>query len=383
MLFKEIPGNIKVKKQLVRAIKNKRISHAQLFSGNSGSAKLALAFAYARYLNCDNKSREDSCGKCPSCIKYNTLSHPDLHLIFPVLKVGRSKVAVSDNFVSEWRNFILNNIYGSLNSWINTFGTENKTGEQGSIYKDEAISIHKKLALKNFEAPYRVVLVWMPEKMNLDASNKLLKLLEEPPTGTIFLLVSENPNRLLATITSRLQKTKVNNFSAEDIIVFFKNNNLSIERIEELRNITDSDVGKIIQLLQEDIEGVDLFDNFSLWMRLTYKMDVVNISKWVDSISTMGRKHQKLFLSYSIKIIRECLIFNFANKSFLKINEQETAFISKFSPFIHEDNSVIIIEELEKAIKAINRNANAKILFFELSLQIVKFLKVKRKFAIK
>jgi len=277
----------------------------------------------------------------------------------------------------------LNNIYGSLNSWINTFGTENKTGEQGSIYKDEAISIHKKLALKNFEAPYRVVLVWMPEKMNLDASNKLLKLLEEPPTGTIFLLVSENPNRLLATITSRLQKTKVNNFSAEDIIVFFKNNNLSIERIEQLRNITDSDVGKIIQLLQEDIEGVDLFDDFSLWMRLTYKMDVVNISKWVDSISNMGRKHQKLFLSYSIKIIRECLIFNFANKSFLKINEQETAFISKFSPFIHEDNSVIIIEELEKAIKAINRNANAKILFFELSLQIVKFLKVKRKFAIK
>jgi len=382
MLFKEIPGNIKVKKQLVRAIKNKRISHAQLFSGNSGSAKLALAFAYARYLNCDNKSREDSCGKCPSCIKYNTLSHPDLHLIFPVLKVGGAKVVVSDNFVNVWRDFILKNVYESLNSWIDTFGTENKTGEKGVIYKDEAISINKKVTLKNFEAPYRVVLIWMPEQMNTEASNKVLKLFEEPPIGTIFLLVSERPNILLSTITSRLQKTQIHDFRIEDMIDFFKKDNLSVERIKQLRNLTDADLGKMIQLIEEGIEDGELFNNFSLWMRLTYKMDVANISKWVDSISAMGRKYQKLLLSYAIKMIRECLIFNFANKALLKTNEKEAAFISKFAPFIHENNSVIIIEELEKAIKSINRNANAKILLFELSLQIIKGLKVKRKFVI-
>ena len=383
MLFKEIPGNILVKKQLVGAVKNNRISHAQLFSGNSGSAKLALAFAYARYLNCDNKSDEDSCGKCPSCLKHNTLSHPDLHLIFPVLKVGGAKVAVSDNFVNVWRDFILKNIYGSLNNWIDTFGTENKTGEKGSIYKDEAISIHKKLALKNFEAPYRVVLIWMPEQMNAETSNKLLKLFEEPPIGTVFLLVSENPNVLLPTIDSRLQKIKTSDFSTEDMIEVFKNDNLSIERIKQLRNLTDADLGKMIELLEEDDEGIDLFDDFLSWMRLTYKMDVANIAKWVDSISTMGRKHQKLFLSYAIKMIRECLVFNFASGALLKMNKKESAFISKFAPFIHEDNSVIIIEKLEKAIKSINRNANAKILLFELSLQIIKLLKVKRKFAIK
>jgi DNA polymerase-3 subunit delta' len=382
MLFKEIPGNITVKKQLVGAVKNNRISHAQLFSGNSGSAKLALAFAYARYINCDNKSEEDSCGKCPSCLKYNTLSHPDLHLIFPVLKVGGAKVAVSDNFVNVWRDFILKNIYESLNGWINTFGPENKTGEKGVIYKDEVISIHKKLALKNFEAPYRVVLIWMPEQMNTETSNKLLKLFEEPPVGTIFLLVSENPNILLSTIISRLQKTPIHDFRIEDMIEFFKKYNLSTERIKQLINLTDSDLGKMIQLAEENVEGVDLFSDFSSWMRLTYKMDMANISKWVDSISAMGRKHQKLFLSYAIKMIRECLIFNFANKALLKTNEKESAFISKFSLFIHEDNSIIIIEELEKAIKAINRNANAKILLFGLSLQIIKFLKVKRKFAI-
>ena len=382
MLFKEIPGNNAVKKQLLSSVKNNRISHAQLFSGNSGSAKLALAFAYARYLNCDNKSDQDSCGKCPSCLKYNTLSHPDLHLIFPVLKLGQANVAVSDNFVNVWRDFILKNSYGSLNSWIDSFGIENKTGEKGSIYKDEANSIHKKLALKNFEAPYRVVLIWMPEQMNTEASNKLLKLFEEPPFGTVFLLVSEKPNILLPTIVSRLQKIHIFDFSTEDMMEFFKKDNLSIERIKQLRNLTDADLGKMIQLVEEDIQAIDLFDDFSSWMRLTYKTDVVNISKWVDSISTMGRKHQKLFLSYAIKMIRECLIFNFANKALLKTNEKESDFISKFAPFIHEDNSIIIIEELEKAIKAINRNANAKMLLFELSLQMIKFLKVKRKFAI-
>ena len=382
MLFKEIPGNNAVKKQLLSSVKNNRISHAQLFSGNSGSAKLALAFAYARYLNCDNKSDQDSCGKCPSCLKYNTLSHPDLHLIFPVLKLGQANVAVSDNFVNVWRDFILKNSYGSLNSWIDSFGIENKTGEKGSIYKDEANSIHKKLALKNFEAPYRVVLIWMPEQMNTEASNKLLKLFEEPPFGTVFLLVSEKPNILLPTIVSRLQKIHIFDFSTEDMMEFFKKDNLSIERIKQLRNLTDADLGKMIQLVEEDIQAIDLFDDFSSWMRLTYKTDVVNISKWVDSISSMGRKHQKLFLSYAIKMIRECLIFNFANKALLKTNEKESDFISKFAPFIHEDNSIIIIEELEKAVKAINRNANAKMLLFELSLQMIKFLKVKRKFAI-
>ena len=383
MLFKEIPGNCDVKKQLISSVKNNRISHAQLFSGNTGSAKLALAFAYARYLNCKNKSDDDSCGECSSCLKYNTLSHPDLHLVFPVLKLGGAKVAVSDNYVNEWREFILRNIYGSLNSWIDTFDTENKKGEKGSIYKDEAISIHKKLALKNFEAPYRVVLIWMPEQMNIEASNKLLKILEEPPSGMVFLLVSQNHNKLLPTINSRLQKIRVNNFSFDDMILFFKHDSLSPEKIKQLQNITDSDLGKMIDFINEDVAEVNLLDDFSLWMRLTYKIDLVNISKWVDSISIMGRKHQYLFLSYAIKMIRECIIFNFANKDLLKSNNKEYFFITKFASFIHEENSIIIVEELEKAIKSINRNANAKILFFELSLQIVKLLKVKRKLAIK
>ena len=382
MFFKEIPGNNKIKKELIKGVKTNRISHAQLFSGNNGSGKLALAFAYARYLNCIEKLNEDSCGKCTSCIKYNTLSHPDLHLIFPVLKIGGVKTAVSDDFINKWREFILKNVYGSLNDWVDTFGAENKTGEGGFIYKDEAVSLHKKLSLKNFEAVYRIVLIWMPEQMDIKTSNKLLKILEEPPKGTVFLVVSEKPNKLLPTIVSRLQKTRIKDFTIDDLVCFFKNDKISVKTIKQLKNTVGPDLGKISLLLEKGVEEADLFYNFSSWMRFAYKIDVVNISKWVDSISEMGRKHQKIFLSYSIKMIRECIIFNYANKHLLNANEKEIIFISKFAPFIHEQNSVLIIEELEKAIHSTKRNANAKILFFSLSLQLAKYLKVKRKFAI-
>ena len=383
MLFKEITGNNSVKKQLIEAVRNNRISHAQLFSGKSGSAKLALVLAYAQFLNCENRTAVDSCGICSSCLKFNNLSHPDLHLVIPVLKTKEVQKPVSDHFIGKWRDFITNNYYGSLNGWIDSFGTENKTGQQGTIYKDEANNIHKKLSLKNYEAEYRVVLIWMPERMNLEVSNKLLKLFEEPPKGTIFLLITENTNQLLPTIISRLQSIKIADFTAEDIVNHFGEQALSLEKAKQLRNLTNADLGKITQILEEKEGELDLFSDFSVWMRLTYKMDVQGISKWVDNLSLKGRKQQNLFLSYAIKMVRECLIYNFASDTLLKTNENEFAFLTKFSPFIHEENSVMIIEKLEESIKAINRNANAKILFFELSLQMVKFLRLKRKFAIK
>ena len=383
MLFKEIIGNNSVKKQLIEAVRNNRISHAQLFSGKSGSAKLALALAYAQFLNCENRTAVDSCGICSSCLKFTNLSHPDLHLVIPVLKTKEVQKPVSDHFIGQWRNFIINNYYGSLNGWIDSFGTENKSGQQGAIYKDEANNIHKKLSLKNYEAEYRVVLIWMPERMNLEVSNKLLKLFEEPPKGTIFLLVTENATRLLPTIISRLQTIKIADFTSEDILNHFGDKVLSLEKAKQLRNLTNADLGKITQILEDKEGELDLFTDFSVWMRLTYKMDVQGISKWVDNLSLKGRKQQNLFLSYAIKMVRECLIYNFASNTLLKTNENEFAFLTKFSPFIHEENSVMITEKLEESIRAINRNANAKILFFELSLQMVKFLRLKRKFAIK
>jgi len=382
MLFSEIPGNTTIKKQLINSVKNNRVSHAQLFSGKDGCAKLSLALAYARYLNCNNRTDEDSCGVCSCCIKYQNLSHPDLLLIFPVFKNRTDKLAISDNFVEKWRDFILKNPYQSLNSWTNNINIEKKSVEKVSIYKDEVLSLHKKLALKNFEALNRVVLIWMPELMSNDTPNKLLKLFEEPPKGTIFLLVSESPNLLLPTIRSRFQDVQVKNFSSDEANMALKKINVSIEKINQLKSIAGASLSEMIKLLDDDINSKILFNDLSSWLRLIYKTDIVNISNWVESISLNGRRAQKLFLSYTIKMIRECLIFNFANKDLLKVNDKELEFISKFAPFIHEDNCILIIEELEKAIKSINRNANSKILFFELSLKMVKFIKAKRIYAI-
>ena len=196
------------------------------------------------------------------------------------------------------------------------------------------------------------------------------------------MLVSNNPEKLLPTLTSRLQKIKISDFKIEDILVFFKNQNLTIERANQLVNLTDSDLGKMISVLKEDNEEADLLGHFSSWMRMLYKIDIINISTLVELISKMGRKKQKIFLLYAIKMIRECLIFNYADKSLLKTNLEETQFISKFSSYIHEENCFVIIEKLEESIQILDRNANSKILLFELSLQIIKVLKVKRKFAV-
>ena len=166
MLFREIPGNQEIKRQLISTVQKNRIAHAQLFTGNQGCAKLALAISYANYINCENRNDEDSCGKCNTCLKYKTLGHPDLHFIFPIIKTTGARSLVSDNFINVWRKFILKSPYQSLNCWVNDINVDNKKGDQGSIYKDEALLINQKITLKKFEAKYRVFLFWMPELIN-------------------------------------------------------------------------------------------------------------------------------------------------------------------------------------------------------------------------
>ena len=194
MQFKDIIGNNQTKKHLVNSLKQNRLSHSQLFLGKEGSPKLAIAIAFAQYISCTNKLKSDSCGQCNSCLKYNLLIHPDLHLVFPVLSIRGIKKVVSDHFVKEWRREVLNNPYLNLNNWFDLFIEENKSGKTGYIYTQESDKLHEKLLLKHYESKHRVVIIWLPEKMQHNTSNKLLKLLEEPPKNTIFLLVSENSN---------------------------------------------------------------------------------------------------------------------------------------------------------------------------------------------
>jgi len=382
MKFKNIIGNNELKKQLINSVENNRLSHSQLFLGPAGGPKLTVAIAFAQYINCTNKVNSDSCGECHSCVKYNLLTHPDLHLVFPVLSISGIKKVVSDNFVKEWRREILNNPYLNLHNWFDVFSSENKSGKTGYIYTQESDNLHQKLLLKHYESEYRVVIIWIPEKMQHVTSNKLLKLLEEPPKNTIFLLVSENSELLLNTIVSRLQITKIKDFSIEEKIKTLQNK-FSEKRVSDLKkaiNFSDGNLGEAIHILDSDILGDDNFDDFQNWMRLCYSVNIQEVVRWVNERNKKGRRNQSIFLKYSLKMVRNCLIIHFSDPKTLNITDNEKKFLSKFHPFIHEGNISEISKRMEECIKNIERNANSKIMFYELSLQLMRLLKVKRKF---
>lgn len=382
MKFSEIPGNTEIKKHLINSVKNNRLSHSQMFLGGKGSSKLSIVFAFTQYINCKNKQNEDSCGICDSCVKYQNLTHPDLHLIFPVLSINNIKKVVSDHFVTQWREEVLKNPYLDLDIWFDVFSEENKTGKTGYIYTQESEILHKKLSLKHYESEYRVVIIWLPEKMQVNTSNKLLKLLEEPPKNTIFLLVSENSDLILKTILSRLQITKLVNHSPKEVHSILQNKfpDKSKSEIDASISFSEGNIGGSIQILQTDNFEDDNFEDYQSWMRLCYSVNISEITKWVNQRSKKGRRLQSVFLKYALKMVRNCLIFHFSDPNTLFVTEKEKDFLQNFHPFIHEGNITNISEKLEECIVNIERNANSKIMFYELSLQLMKLLKVKRKF---
>ena len=262
-------------------------------------------------------------------------------MVFPVIKQNNG-LTVSDNFVHEWREFVIENPYLSLNDWLTKISQETTKNKNGIINKDEAISIQKKILLKNFEASYKVILFWMPERMNRETSNKILKTIEEPPPKTIFLLVSEKPADILPTIYSRLQKIKIKKFSKQDIEKYFDNDLISKEALSELQLITERNLDSLSNLLKGH-RRTKPFNHFSSWMRLIYKSDIIELNKWCANISLNSRQEQILFISYSLKIIRDCLLFNLSSNKLIVSSRNEQEFIKKFAPFVHEENIFLIV----------------------------------------
>lgn len=375
MLFKEIQGNRKIKQNLKTIRKNNKVGHAYLFLGDQGSAKLAIAIAFARLLNC-KKDKEDSCGTCSDCIKYSKLQHPDFHLVFPVLKNSKKKHQISDNYLNEFREIIIKNPYVSFSEWNQIISNETKSKQEPKIYKDEANKIKEKTRLKNYEGKFRVFLLWFPEKMNRETSNKLLKLLEEPPKGTVFLLVSENTKEILPTIVSRTQIIKIKRFKTQEIIKQLQLEEKESSRIEELNKITQGDISEIKNIIQNK-EQENYFELFSEWMRLAYKMNITKLIPWINKLSQSNKQNQELFCVYSISIIRECIMSSFYRTETVRNNDKEKTFIKKFTPFINAKNAHLIVKELEDVIGGIKRNGNVKILFFNLSLKMEGLLKIK------
>lgn len=372
MFFKDIIGQEEVAKYLVRSVKEQRVAHAQMYSGPEGCGKMMMAIAYARYICCENRGEDDACGTCASCIKFNKLAHPDLHFVFPVVKAKTSK-PYSDDYIEEWRDFVLQNKYISLNGWYEAMGAEN---QQGVIYAHQSEEIIKKLSLKTYESEYKVMIIYMPEKMNVTCANKVLKMVEEPPEKTLFLMVSENPEQVITTILSRCQPIAIPRIS-DDVIQKTMVEELGVNptQSEALARIAGGNMVKAKEVVGNSDANAYNFQMFVTVMRLCYARKILEVKDWVDDMSKVGRERQKSFFQYAQRLVRENFILNLQNSELNYMTPDEQNFSSRFSPFIHERNIMQLMEELDLAEKHIAQNVNARMVFFDLSLKLIMLLK--------
>jgi DNA polymerase III subunit delta' len=372
MLFNEIIGQQGVKDRLIRSVSDGRISHAQLFLGPQGSGNLALAVAYAQYISCKNKQENDSCGTCSSCIKYNKLIHPDLHFVYPV---ALSKdVRTSTDVMPKFREAFLDNPYITLFNWFEQLDAENK---QAVIGVEESGEILRKLSLTTYEAEYKIMVIWQAEKMNQASANKLLKILEEPPDKTLFLMVCENEDQLLRTIVSRTQLIKIPKISDADLTqALIENNGLSAEAAEATAHLADGNYAEALLLVNENENAAQNLASFQKLMRASLKFNPQGVFAWIDEVNAAGRERQKNFINYALHIIRESMILNYGDASLVKLGAEEQDFVRKFAPFIHANNIERFSEELNKAYYHMERNANAKILFMDLAFKFNELLNI-------
>ena len=371
MYFKDIIGQEEAKQRLIREAQIGKIAHAQLFCGPEGIGKLPLAIAYARYLSCTNRNEHDACGTCPNCIKYNKLAHPDLHFVFPVVK-KKSKDTVSDDYIAEWRELVNTNPYFNLNIWLDRMGAEN---QQAQIFVKESDEIIRKLSLKSSQGGYKIMIIWLPEKMNTECSNKLLKLLEEPPAQTIFLLVSENPDMLLTTIQSRTQRFNLYGIEEEKIAsILCQQYGLQETDAIDIAHQSEGNFIKSLETIHLSDEKKQFFELFVSLMRLSYQRKIREMRQWSEIMSSMGRERQKHFLTYCQRMIRENFMYNFQEPSLTYLNQEEQNFSSRFAPFVNERNVMGIMDELSEAQRHIEQNVNARMVFFDFSLKMIVLL---------
>ncbi len=370
MRFSDVIGQTAVKQRLLQSFSDGRLSHAQLFLGPEGNGSLALAIAYSQYINCPNKTAEDSCGTCPSCLKYSHLAHPDLHFVFPVISNPKFKEPVSDNYLPEWRkiNTEKKSVF-SYNDWLEYLDAENK---QGGIQKNESSEINRKLNLKTYEAEYKTMIIWMADKMNETCANKILKILEEPPPRTLFILITESTDAILATILSRTQIVKIPKIDTDSLSAFLvQENGFSTD---QARNIAANSNGNLVAartIITMSEQAAMFFEAFTVLMRKSYQRDFEGLIEWSKQTATWGRERQKSFLEYCLQMIRNNFVLNQKVDGLTYMNKAENDFSSKFSAFITDQK----IEEFESIMSEahyhIERNGSAKIIFLDVALKIV------------
>jgi DNA polymerase III subunit delta' len=375
MNFSRIPGQTEIISKLLRSVREERVSHAQLFTGPGGCGSLALALAYAQYVSCEDKKENDSCGVCKSCVKYEKMIHPDLHFVFPVVKGKKTTDPVSDNYVAEWREFVKKSPFFGLNNWLDTIEVGNA---QGLIFASEASEIIRKLSLKTFESDFKIMIIWLPEKMHQATANKLLKMIEEPPEKTLFLLVSEEPDKILPTIISRCQLIKIPSFTNDEVKSYLRSTYGTTEiKSMDIARVANGNLLRAIELCENDETARENLENFMILMRHAWKRDVLSLISWSEELSSLGRESQKNFLSYSLRLLRENLMLsiNQLQNNLVFLGGEEAEFSGKFHPFINSNNIYPLVEEFSLAHSHIEANGYAKAIFLDLALKVTKLIR--------
>ena len=377
MYFKDIIGQQEVIERLVKDAQAGSVPHALLFCGPEGTGKLQTAIAFSRYLLCRDKgTATDSCGTCPSCVKMDKLVHPDLHFVFPV--INKSKTAgrstISDDEIATWREFVLENRYFGFEDWMNAIDAENK---QARIFVTESESINAKLSLKSVEGGYKIVIVWHAEKMKAECANSLLKLLEEPPSGTIFILVTDVPEQMLETIVSRTQRIEFKRIPAETITeaLTAPEYGLDPETAGKIAHFSGGSWLKARKTLQINAESEEFLDYFMQLMRLTYGRKIKELKIWSDNMASQGREWQKRFLEYCQRMIRENFICNFHEPELNYLTDREEQFSVRFAPYVNEKNIIGLMNVISDAQRDIEQNVNSKMVFFDLTLKTIMLMK--------
>ena len=373
MQFNEVIVNDKAVKHLLAEVKNDRVGHAQMFIGPEGSGKLPLAIAFSQFLLCDNPDNKDSCGVCPHCQKMNSLTHPDLHFAYPVPISKAEKVASSDDLRSEWNQMILKQPHFGIENWLEQIGS---VGKNPIIGVDESRSILKKLSLKSFSGKYKILIIWLPERMNAQAANKMLKLLEEPPAHTLFLLLCDNSETILPTIISRTQSLNIPALKVEQVAAYLtKKNGIDKAIAHSVASLSQGNMVDALNAVHGDKSQHAYFDLFVKLMRSAYAAnpnDLMNIS---DEIAELDKEKQKNFVKYGLHIFRESIIMNYMKDQLLNLREEESAFLNKFAKFINNQNITELMEDFNEAYFHLERNANSKILFTDLVIKLTKLVR--------
>lgn len=374
MQFEDVIGHDGLKERLISMIDNGRISHALMFVGSEGSGNLALALSFAEYLLCKTSPDVVSCQQ-----KMLKFVHPDLHFCYPInstKKVPGTKI-ISKDFITEWRQMLIKNPYMSVADWLGYLGIENK---QGLINVHQASEIIGDLKLKPYESQYKIMLIWLPEKMNTPTANKILKILEEPPEKTIFLLVSQNPEQLLATIYSRVQIINVKPIEHQALTTALIDlYGLDQEKANNIARISQGNYLKAQKLINENEVRAFNQEMFIQWMRFLWQKEFLELMQWSETMSKIGRERIMQFFRYGLHVFRESLVMNYADDSIQMTGGSEKAFIKKFSPYVNELNAIDMIVLFDEAEMHISRNANVKILIMDISLKMMKLVRKKVK----